>query len=58
MMLLSIAALTFRVIDAETVELNLVGQQTSYKCNVQSGPHGELTLSARGLPPFVLTQAS
>jgi len=51
-----LAAGTFRVMDGETVELNW-GNRTD-KANVQSGPQGELKFSARGVPPFVLTQTS
>jgi hypothetical protein len=47
---------TFRVIDAETVELNW-GQRTD-KANVQSGPQGVLKFSASGVPPFELTPTS
>lgn len=50
------AAGTFRVMDAETVELNW-GNRTD-KASVQSGPQGELKFSARGVPPFVLTPTS
>jgi len=47
---------SFRVIDAETVELNW-GNRTD-KANVQSGPQGELKFSAPGVPPFELTPTS
>ncbi len=51
-----VGAGTFRVIDAETVELNW-GKRTD-KANVQSGQQGELKFSASGVPPFVLTPIS
>jgi hypothetical protein len=51
-----LAAGTFRVVDGETVELSW-GHRTD-KANVQSGPQGELKLSAPGVPPFVLTPTS
>jgi hypothetical protein len=47
---------TFRVTDAETVELNW-GSRTD-KANVQSGPQHDLKFSAPGVPPFVLTPIS